>query len=134
MALLVYEVARVHLRGALLLGIVLVVPLCAQTRSTDLANEGFKTNPDLEQLSSLLEAKRFDEVRAQATRILNRPTSTFKSPKYEQFVKANALYDSAQAAAHLGQDGRCPEGVPTSSRDGVSSCLLPSGRSADRSC
>lgn len=105
MALLVYEIAKILLRVVLLVAIAFLVPLYAQTHSADLAREGFETNPDLKQLSSLLEAKRLDEARALATRILNRPTSAFKSRKDEQFVKAYALYYSAHAAAHLGQDG-----------------------------
>jgi hypothetical protein len=105
MVVLVYEVGQILLRMVLLLAVGILVPLWAQTHPVDHhGEEGFKPDPELEQLASLLRAKRFDEVRAQATRIVKRPTSAFKSQKDEQFVKANALYFGGQAAAESGRD------------------------------
>jgi hypothetical protein len=104
MAVFVYEVARVFLRLAVALQIALLVPICAQTPPPNQGDEGFRRNPELEQLSSLLESKHYDDVRGQAARIIHRPPSAFKSPKYEQFVKANALNYSAEASARLGRD------------------------------
>jgi hypothetical protein len=79
-------------------------PKPRQGKQQDPNSQGFRTNPELEEIIELTRRKEFRNARQRATSLIDRPQTEFSSPKQERFFKGTAFMLRAEAAAQSGQD------------------------------